>query len=83
MSHIRPELITAIAETSGIKGLHSEAASVLAPDVEYRVRDILQVLASTPVAIPLRSSVARAHQVAHNSWKAHARSSGLLGAKPV
>jgi hypothetical protein len=40
---ITPALISAIAESIGVPDLSAEAASVLAPDVEYRVRDILQV----------------------------------------
>jgi hypothetical protein len=41
--NVTPALIAAIAESVGIPSLSPEAASVLAPDVEYRVRDILQV----------------------------------------
>ena len=41
--HISAELVSAIAESLGIKDLSADAASVLAPDVEYRVRDIVQV----------------------------------------
>jgi hypothetical protein len=41
--NVTPALIAAIAESLGISSLSPEAASVLAPDVEYRVRDILQV----------------------------------------
>ena len=40
---ITPALISAIAESIGVPELSAKAASVLAPDVEYRVRDILQV----------------------------------------
>jgi TATA box binding protein associated factor (TAF) len=43
--HIKPSLISAIAELIGITELNDDAARVLAPDVEYRVRDILQVRA--------------------------------------
>jgi hypothetical protein len=41
--HIKPSLISAIAELIGITELSDDAARVLAPDVEYRVRDVLQV----------------------------------------
>lgn len=41
--HVKPSLISAIAESVGIADLSDDAARVLAPDVEYRVRDILQV----------------------------------------
>lgn len=41
--YVRPALITAIAESIGISDLSEEVSRVLAPDVEYRVRDILQV----------------------------------------
>jgi TATA box binding protein associated factor (TAF) len=41
--HITPALISAIAESIGVPELSPEAASILAPDVEYRIRDILQV----------------------------------------
>lgn len=41
--HVKPALISAIAESLGITDLSDDGARVLAPDVEYRVRDILQV----------------------------------------
>lgn len=40
---MKAALISAIAESIGISDLSDDAARVLAPDVEYRVRDILQV----------------------------------------
>eukprot|EP00892_Ulva_mutabilis_P000237 jgi/Ulvmu1/10213/UM060_0013.1 len=40
--YVRPALISAIADSIGISDLSDEVARVLAPDVEYRVRDILQ-----------------------------------------
>lgn len=41
--YVRPALISAIADSIGISDVSGEVARVLAPDVEYRVRDILQV----------------------------------------
>lgn len=42
--HIKASLITAIAESIGIDKLSPDAAKVLAPDIEYRLRDIVQVI---------------------------------------
>lgn len=54
--HVKPALISAIAESIGIADLSDDASRVLAPDVEYRVRDILQVCAySEPSPEPLTS----------------------------
>ena len=44
MGSIVPSFIQIIADGVGIPGLSDEAAKVLAPDAEYRVREIVQVL---------------------------------------
>ena len=41
--HIKPDLIAAVAESVGIEKLSPEAARILAPDIEYRLRDVVQV----------------------------------------
>lgn len=43
MSIVPKETIEVIAQSIGITNLLSEAALMLAPDVEYRVREIMQV----------------------------------------
>jgi hypothetical protein len=48
---VKPSLVKAIAESIGISSLQIEASKVLAPDVEYRVRDILQVCAVLPSSV--------------------------------
>ena len=42
MSFIQPATIQAIAHSLDVTRLSSEAASALAPDVEYRLREIIQ-----------------------------------------
>jgi hypothetical protein len=54
--HVKPALISAIAESIGIVDLSDDAARTLAPDVEYRVRDILQVRASGALRIATKPS---------------------------
>ncbi len=44
MSVIPKDTIKVIAETIGITNITDELASALGPDVEYRIRDIVQVL---------------------------------------
>lgn len=41
-SFIQPGTIKAIAETVDVTGLSDEAAKALAPDVEYRLREVIQ-----------------------------------------
>jgi transcription initiation factor TFIID subunit 6 len=43
MSIIHPSAIKAIAHSVDIPRLSDEAAKVLAPDVEYRLREVVQV----------------------------------------
>jgi transcription initiation factor TFIID subunit 6 len=43
MSVIPKDTIKVIAETIGITNITDELASALGPDVEYRIRDIVQV----------------------------------------
>jgi hypothetical protein len=57
--HVTPALIAAIAESIGISSLSDEAACVLAPDVEYRVRDILQVRVLHKCVRPAHTKMAR------------------------
>ena len=45
MSLIHAAAITAVAHSVDVPGLTDEAAKTLAPDVEYRLREIVQVLA--------------------------------------
>lgn len=44
MSIVPKEAIEVIAQSIGINNLSPEVALALAPDVEYRVREIMQVL---------------------------------------
>lgn len=44
MSIVPKETIEVIAQSIGINNLSSDVALALAPDVEYRVREIMQVL---------------------------------------
>ena len=48
MGSIVPSFIQIIADGVGLPGLSDEAAKVLAPDAEYRVREIVQVLQPPP-----------------------------------
>lgn len=43
---VQPASIKAIAETVDVTGLSEEAAKALAPDVEYRLREVIQASAS-------------------------------------
>lgn len=43
MSLIAPDSLKAIAESVGIADFSDDAAKLLAPDVEYRLREIAQV----------------------------------------
>jgi transcription initiation factor TFIID subunit 6 len=43
MSFIQPAAISAIAHSVDVPRLSDEAAKALAPDVEYRLREIIQV----------------------------------------
>ena len=43
MSLLPRDTIKVIAESVGLSNLTDELASALAPDVEYRIRDIAQV----------------------------------------
>ena len=47
MSIVPKEAIEVIAQSIGITNLPSDVALALAPDVEYRVREIMQVLLRT------------------------------------
>lgn len=40
---VQPALLQAIAESLGISRLEDDAAGVLAPDLEYILREVLQV----------------------------------------
>jgi transcription initiation factor TFIID subunit 6 len=44
MSIVPKDTIHVIAQTIGITNLHDDVAKELAPDVEYRMREIMQVL---------------------------------------
>ena len=44
MSIVAKETIEVIAQSIGINNLSADAALSLAPDVEYRMREIMQVL---------------------------------------
>ena len=46
MSIIPKDTIHVIAESIGISNLPDDVAAALAPDVEYRMREIMQVLLS-------------------------------------
>ena len=43
MSIVPKDTIHVIAQTIGITNLHDDVAKELAPDVEYRMREIMQV----------------------------------------
>jgi transcription initiation factor TFIID subunit 6 len=45
MSFIDPSAIQAIAHSVEVPKLSDEAARTLAPDVEYRLREVIQVIA--------------------------------------
>ena len=49
MGSILPSFIQIIADSVGITGLSDEAAKVLAPDAEYHVREVVQVLLPPPL----------------------------------
>lgn len=42
-AHVRPETIRLVADSVGLSTLAPEVAAVLAPEVEYRMREIIQV----------------------------------------
>eukprot|EP00854_Cymbomonas_tetramitiformis_P029811 gene29811-37180_t len=42
MEHICPESIKVVADSLGISNLEDEVAQAMAPDVEYRLREIIQ-----------------------------------------
>lgn len=44
MSFVQPSALQVIADSVGIPKLGADAAKVLAPDVEYRIREIIQVI---------------------------------------
>lgn len=44
MSIVPKDTIHVIAQTIGITNLHDDVAKELAPDVEYRMREIMQVV---------------------------------------
>lgn len=44
MSIFPKETIEVIAQSMGMSNLSSDVSSVLAPDVEYRLREIMQVI---------------------------------------
>jgi transcription initiation factor TFIID subunit 6 len=43
MSFVEPGTLQVIADSIGIPKLSADAAKVLAPDVEYRIREVIQV----------------------------------------
>ena len=43
MSFVEPSTLQVIADSVGIPKLSTDAAKALAPDVEYRIREIVQV----------------------------------------
>lgn len=43
MSFVQPESLQVIADGVGVPKLSTDAAKALAPDVEYRLREIIQV----------------------------------------
>ena len=53
---VQPSTIKAIANSIDIPKLSDEAAKAMAPDVEYRLREVIQVN-DTVVAPPLRHSL--------------------------
>ncbi|RZS02073.1 hypothetical protein BHM03_00032049 [Ensete ventricosum] len=53
MSMVPKETIEVIAQSIGIANLSPDVALALAPDVEYRLREIMQVLHKTPPLFPL------------------------------
>eukprot|EP00976_Prorocentrum_cordatum_P065282 1177843-Prorocentrum_minimum.AAC.5 len=58
--HVRPETIKIVGDSAGISKLTDEVASALAPDVEYRMREIIQVrLLFYPFAAPVFRSLLR------------------------
>lgn len=51
MSLITPATIQAIAHSIDIPQLSDEAAKALAPDVEYRLREVIQVRVCAPLLL--------------------------------
>lgn len=45
MSFVQPESLQVIADSVGVPKLSADAAKALGPDVEYRLREIIQVSA--------------------------------------
>jgi hypothetical protein len=56
MSIIPKETIQVIAQSIGIHALPDEVASALAPEVEYRMREIMQVSCPLPSPRPFSSA---------------------------
>lgn len=52
MSIIQPDSIKAIAHSIDLPRLSDEAAKTLAPDVEYRLREVVQVRVSVCACLP-------------------------------
>lgn len=50
--HIQPSMVQVIAQSINIPNLSEEAAQALAPDVEYRLREIIQVRPSLSPSLP-------------------------------
>lgn len=41
--HVRPEMVRIVADSAGVPNLSADVGQLLAPDVEYRLREIIQV----------------------------------------
>lgn len=57
MSNVPKEAIEVIAQSIGITNLSPDVALILAPDVEYRVREIMQVIFNFPFCLFMNSNV--------------------------
>lgn len=66
MSFITPASVQAIAHSIDIPNLSDEAAKALAPDVEYRMREIIQVRCGGVAA--RRNAGARCCFLLHRHW---------------
>lgn len=66
MSIIQPDSIKAIAHSIDLPRLSDEAAKTLAPDVEYRLREVVQVrLQCSTATNPQQAVLQLANGVAH------------------
>jgi hypothetical protein len=60
--HVRPEMVRIVADSASVPNLSADVGQLLAPDVEYRLREIIQVRfpsSSRALAVLVARSVTR------------------------